>query len=115
MAIGKDAALVRKHRADGTVSSNKKNNHFISAGPIKNVYCDALDEVYPGGFCEGALCSYRKGMERFWLCICGGKRNHDLPACTGPNDKDNWRLVMQKSNEARRIALANLDKKRKRK
>ena len=76
--------MVRKHKADGFISTNKKNNTFMSAGAIKNVHLDSLNEVYPGGLCEGALCSYREGAERFWLCICGGKRSHDLPARTGP-------------------------------
>ena len=110
----RDAHVVKMHRADNSVSSNPKNNNFISAGPIKIVHRDSLNEVYPGGMCEGAICSYRAGAERFWLCVCGGKRSHDLPDTSGPDDKANWSKVMKKSNEARRLCLDKLKRKRKR-
>jgi hypothetical protein len=107
--------MVKLHKADNSVSTNPKNNNFISAGSVKMVYREALSEEYPGGLCEGALCSYRDGAARFWLCICGDKQSHDLPSSTGPTDKPRWDRVMRKSNEARRLCLQKLERKRKRK
>ena len=63
--IGKDSNMVKLHKADNSVSTNPKNNNFISAGFVKMVYREALSEEYPGGLCEGALCSYRDGAARF--------------------------------------------------
>ena len=113
LSVGKDSDLVKLHRADGSVSSNEKNNTIISAGTIKNVHRESLNEVYPGGLCEAALCSFRQGSERLWLCVCDGKRSHSLPITSGPNDKHNWGLVMKKSNAARSTAMNKLASNRK--
>ena len=94
------------------MSSHEKNNTFISAGTIKNVHRESLNEVYPGGLCEGALCSFRQGPERFWLCVCDGKLSHSLPSVSGPNDKPKWGLVMKKSNAARSAAMNRLAKRK---
>ena len=98
--VGLHSHMVKKHKKDGVVSSNSKNNVFISAGPIRNVHRPSLNKVYPGDFCEAALISQKTGDDRLLLCDCEGKLRHDLPDETWENDVQNWSRVMKLSRRA---------------
>ena len=98
-AIGVHSYMVKRHRKNGTVSSNHKNNIFITAGSVKNILRSALEEEYPGGLCESSLLSHREGDQRFMLCDCKGKSSHDFPSITGPRDRARWARVVTKSKK----------------
>lgn len=100
MSVGLHASMVSRHRRSGRVSENPEKNDFISVGTVRNIHRPALEKVYPGGYCEAALCSTKTGEARFLVCDCKGKRSHDLPAATGPNDEKNWDRVLKLSERA---------------
>ena len=92
--------MVRRHRKNGKVSSNNKNDTFITPGSVSNILRAALREAYPGHLCESSLLSHREGDQRFMLCDCKGKQSHDFPKTTGPRDRDRWATVVAKSKKA---------------
>ena len=99
------SGMVKKHRKDGTVSRNDKNNAVISVGSIRNIHRPSLNKVYPGGLCEAglceaALCSHKTGDARFLVCDCEGTLSHDLPSVAGEKDTKNWACVLRLSKRA---------------
>ena len=112
MARGRDAGLVRRHRGNGTVSSNRKKNVFIDVGSIKDVHIPALHQVYGTELCESSLRSFKTGKARLFVCDCHGTRSHDLPETSGPNDMPNWDEVMNLSRAAKLEALEKLKNRR---
>ena len=105
MARGKDAGLVQRHKVDGKVSSNKKNNIFVDVGSIKDVHIPSLLHVYGAELCESSLCSFKTGPARMFVCDCHGTKNHDLSDRSGPNGTRNWSEVIKLSGEAQREIL----------
>jgi hypothetical protein len=103
-SIGKLAHLVKRHRSNGAVSSNDKNNLFISVGSVRDVLRTALHKVYPGPegeeLCESSLCSIKEGDARFLVCDCKGAKSHALPRVSCEADTQNWRKVMKLSKRA---------------
>ena len=104
--IGAHIHLVKRHKADGTVSTNERNNCFITVGQ-NTAYIPALHKVY-GKKCEACLCSARFGKMRMAVCDGAGKpghstldtRLHDLPGKSGPLDKASWRKVEELTSAA---------------
>jgi hypothetical protein len=92
--------MVVRHKANGKVSSNEKNNIFISVGSVRNVLRSALNKTYPGDLCEAALCSIKTGDAHFLVCDCKGEKSHRLPEITGEADKAKWAKIMRLSKEA---------------
>ena len=99
--VGLHSHMVKRHRANGTVSSNAKNNIFISAGDVRDVHRASLAKVFSGDLCESSLLSNKEGDARFLLCDCGGKLSHDFPEVSGPNDTEKWARVLKLSERAR--------------
>ena len=60
---GSEALRVRRHKSDGTVSSSKDRNKFVTVGSIKNIHLMSLEEVYElggnTGYCLSSLCFLR--------------------------------------------------------
>ena len=102
---GMHAKIVSRHRANGSVSSNAKNNIFISVGQTRNVHRPTLADEYPGGLCEAALCSFKKGKLRFLVCDCKGEKSHSFASLTGPADTKRSARVTKKSKATLSIAL----------
>ena len=98
--VGIHKNLVKKHRKNGSVSSNDKNNVFISVGSVRNIHRPSLNKIYPGGLCEAALCSHKSGDARFLVCDCEGTLSHNLPEVTGEDDTKNWPRVLKLSKRA---------------
>lgn len=92
--------MVRRHKRDGTVSQSVEKNKFISVGSIKNISIKALHEVYGEELCEASLCSLKQGPRRMLVCDCEGKKGHNLPAASGPKDRESWRKVERLSKAA---------------
>ena len=112
---GRQAGLVSRHRANGVVSSNHRNNKFISVGDVRNVHRATLAAAYPGGLCESSLCSFRQGNLRFLVCDCNGNGKHEkFPEVTGPRDKEKWARIMKTSKRLHVEALKMLAKRPKR-
>ena len=99
---GIHAGMVKKHRRNGTVSTNDRNNSFISVGSVRDIHRPSLNKVYPGGLCEAAMCSHKVWDARFLVCDCEGTLSHDLPETTGERDKKNWAKVLKLSEKAMR-------------
>ena len=97
--LGAHKGLVKRHRSNGTISSNDHNNCFITVGQ-NTAHIPALYTVY-GKKCEACLCSARFGKMRMAVCDRSGKEGHttlntglhDLPAKSGPLDSQNWKRV----------------------
>ena len=110
---GRLVGIVSRHKADGTVSTNPRNNHFISVGEVRNVHRRTLAKAYPGGLCESSLCSFKTGVQRFIVCDCNGTGNHlKFPEVTGPRDKEKWAEIMKTSKERHASALKMLSNKK---
>ena len=104
--IGAHKNLVKRHRANGTVSTNERNNCFITVGQ-NTAYIPALHSVH-GKKCEACLCSARFGKMRVAVCDKAGTPGHstldtefhDLPAKSGPLDKQSWKRVEELTKAA---------------
>jgi hypothetical protein len=104
--LGAHDGLVKRHRANGDVSSNDSNNCFITVGQ-NTAHIPALHKVY-GKKCEAGLCSARFGKMRMAVCDRCEKSGHttldsgqhDLPAKSGPHDKKNWKRVQELTKHA---------------
>ena len=113
--IGAHKNLVKRHRANGEISSNERNNCFITVGQ-NTAYFPALYTVY-GKKCEACLCSARFGRMRMAVCDRAGTPGHDtlntglhdLPTKSGPLDKHTWRRVEELTKAALKKKSANME------
>ena len=102
---GSEAFRVRRHKSDGTVSSSRGRNKFITVGSIKNIHLKSLEDVYDPsgnkGYCLSSLCSLIvQGESRLAVCDCKGGCQGKLPKRSGTHDTANWKKVQKLSAEA---------------
>ena len=96
---------MRRHKSDGTVSSSKDRNKFITVGSINNIHLKSLEEVYDlsgnMGYCLSSLCSLiAQGPSRLAVCDCKEGCQGKLPKRSGLHDIANWKRVQSLSAEA---------------
>ena len=102
---GSEAFRVRRHKSDGTVSSSRDRNKFITVGSVRNIHLKSLEEVYDPsgnkGYCLSSLCSLiAQGESRLAVCDCKGGCQGKLPKRSGLHDTSNWKKVQKLSAEA---------------